>query len=61
MIGTIKEGNWSEQKSKLKGMFLELTDGNLLSAEETRDQIIIKLQKELDMTKEDIETFIANM
>ena len=55
------EGDWNEQKSKLKQRFSELTDSDLLLEEEEKDKLISRLQIKLGKTKDEITTILADL
>ncbi|WP_035671980.1 general stress protein CsbD [Flavobacterium sp. 83] len=55
------EGNWEEQKGKLKQKFAALTDNDLLFKESMKDEMIRKLQIKLGKTKEELLTVIKNL
>jgi uncharacterized protein YjbJ (UPF0337 family) len=48
------KGNWNEQKGKLKQMFAELTDNDLMFEEGKQDEMMGKLQAKLGKTKEEL-------
>lgn len=54
-------GNWSEQKDKLKAKFITLTDSDLDYEEGKRDEMLEKVQVKLGKTKEELETIIAGL
>ncbi len=51
-------GNWNEQKGKLKQRFAILTDNNLMFPEGKRDEMMGKLQISLGKTKEELNALI---
>lgn len=53
-------GNWEEQKDKLKQKFTALTDNDLLFEEGKKEEIIEKLQLQLGKTKEEIYKIIGS-
>ncbi len=55
------EGNWNEQKGKLKQKFANLTDDDLLLAEGKEDEMLGRIQKKLGKTKEEITKIIADL
>ncbi|MCC5929979.1 MAG: CsbD family protein [Cyclobacteriaceae bacterium] len=61
MNKTSVKGNWNEQKGKLKQMFANLTDDDLMFAEGKRDEMIGKLQKKLGKSKEELEKLISGL
>jgi len=54
MNTTELNGNWNEQKGKLKQKFANLTDDDLMFAEGKKDEMLGKLQKKLEKTKEEL-------
>lgn len=48
------EGNWNEQKGKLKQKFAKLTDDDLMFEEGKKDEMLGKLQIKLGKTKEEL-------
>ena len=54
----IKE-NWEEQKRKLKQKFAALTDGDLLFVKGKREEMLVKLQKKLGKSQEELNKIIA--
>lgn len=53
------KGNWNEQKGKLKQMFSNLTDNDLMFAEGKKDEMLGKLQIKLGKSKEELEKILA--
>lgn len=53
-------GNWEEQKDKLKQKFTALTDNDLLFEDGKKEEIIEKLQLQLGKTKEEIYKIIGS-
>ena len=47
-------GNWNEQKGKLKQKFAALTDNDFLFQEGKEDEMWGKIQKKLGKTKEEL-------
>jgi uncharacterized protein YjbJ (UPF0337 family) len=56
---TTVNGNWNEQKGKLKQKFAVLTDNDLLFEEGKKDEMLGKLQVKLGKTKEELNSIIA--
>ena len=54
MNTTEVKGNWNEQKGKLKQLFANLTDDDLMFAEGKKDEMLGKLQIKLGKTKEEL-------
>ncbi len=48
------EGNWEEQKGKLKQKFAKLTDNDLLFLEGKKEEMMGKLEIKLGKTKEEL-------
>ena len=61
MNTTTLEGNWNEQKGKLKQQFAQLTDDDLLFAEGTKDEMLGKLQIKLGKSKEELRKIISGL
>jgi uncharacterized protein YjbJ (UPF0337 family) len=59
MNKTELEGNWNEQKGKLKQKFAVLTDNDLMFDEGKKEEMIGKLQVKLGKTKEELHEIIA--
>jgi uncharacterized protein YjbJ (UPF0337 family) len=53
------KGNWSEQKSKLKEKFSNLTDADLRYEDGKKDEMLSNLQVKLGKTKEELTAIIA--
>jgi uncharacterized protein YjbJ (UPF0337 family) len=53
------EGNWNEQKGKLKQQFATLTDNDLMFAEGKKDEMLGKLQIKLGKSKEELHKIIS--
>jgi uncharacterized protein YjbJ (UPF0337 family) len=54
-------GNWNEQKGKLKQKFATLTDNDLLFADGKKDEMLGKLQVRLGKTKEELHKIIESL
>ena len=54
MNTTELNGNWQEQKGKLKQKFAALTDNDLLFTEGKKEEMIGRLQIKLGKTKEEL-------
>ena len=54
-------GNWNEQKGKLKQKFATLTDNDLLFADGKKDEMLGKLQVKLGKTKEELHKIIESL
>jgi uncharacterized protein YjbJ (UPF0337 family) len=61
MNSTEPQGNWEEQKGKLKQKFAALTENDFLFKEGMKDEMIRKLQIKLGKTKEDLLKIIKNL
>jgi uncharacterized protein YjbJ (UPF0337 family) len=55
------KGSWKEQKDKLKQRIADLTDNDLLSAENTKKEMFDILQKKLGKTKKEIQRILARL
>lgn len=51
--------NWIEQKLKLKERFAKLTDTDLLFDKGRKEEMLLKLQYKLGMTKEELSAIIT--
>jgi uncharacterized protein YjbJ (UPF0337 family) len=58
MNTTELNGNWNEQKGKLKQKFASLTDNDLLFIEGKKDEMLGRLQVKLGKTKEELHKLI---
>ena len=54
-------GNWNEQKGKLKQKFAILVDNDLLFAAGKKDEMLGKLQVKLGKTKEELHKIIGSL
>ena len=61
MNKTEVEGNWNEQKGKLKQKFAELTDNDLMYEEGKKDEWLGKLQIKLGKSKEELNKIISSL
>jgi uncharacterized protein YjbJ (UPF0337 family) len=61
MNTTEMNGNWIEQKGRLKQRFAILTDNDLMFIEGRKEQMFGKLQKKLGKTKEELLKIIAGL
>jgi uncharacterized protein YjbJ (UPF0337 family) len=59
MNSTQVQGNWNEQKGKLKQKFAILTDNDLMFDEGKRNEMIGRLQIKLGKTKEELKKIIT--
>jgi uncharacterized protein YjbJ (UPF0337 family) len=55
------EGNWNEQKGKLKQKFAALTDNDLLFIKGKKEEMMGKLQLKLGKTKEELLKIIEKL
>jgi|688.fasta_scaffold355646_3 uncharacterized protein YjbJ (UPF0337 family) len=53
------KGNWSEQKTKLKAKFSNLTDADLQYENGKKDEMLTKIHVKLGKTKEELASIIA--
>jgi uncharacterized protein YjbJ (UPF0337 family) len=51
--------NWKERKERLKLKFASLTDNDLMFEEGKKEQMLVKLQNKLGMTKDELIKIIA--
>ncbi len=56
-----KEGNWNEQKRKLKKQFPDLTDRDLMYWDGKKDKMLEKLQVKLGKSRNELDAIIAAM
>lgn len=61
MNTTELEGNWDEQKGKLKQKFAALTDNDLLFAEGKKEEMLGRVQVKLGKTKEELFKIIGKL
>jgi len=54
-------GNWNEQKGKLKQKFAALTENELLFTEGKKEEMLGRLQITLGKTKEELAAIIASL
>ena len=59
MNTTQLQGNWNEQKGKLKQKFATLTDNDLMFEEGKKDEMLGKLQIKLGKTKEELQKVMS--
>ncbi len=55
------KGNWNEMKGKLKQKYSALTDDDLMYAEGKEDELIGKLQKKLNLGREEVENELSKL
>ncbi len=55
------EGNWNEQKGKLKKAFAVLTDNDLMFEEGKKDEMLGRIQIKLGKTKDEFDKFMASL
>ena len=54
-------GNWDEQKGKLKQKFAMLTDNDVLLLEGKKDEMLGRLQIKLGKTKDELQKIISEL
>ena len=59
MNSTMINGNWIEQKGKLKQKFAALTDNDLLFEQGMKEEMLGKLQAKLGKSREEIVAIFA--
>lgn len=59
MNTTELNGNWNEQKGKLKQKYASLTDNDLLFAEGKKEEMLGRLQVKLGKTKDELHKIIS--
>ena len=52
------KGNWNELKGNLKQKFADLTDDDLLFAEGKEDELLVRLEKKLGKSRDELERTI---
>lgn len=55
------EGNWHEQKGKLKQAFAILTDNDLMYEKGKKEEMMGKIQIKLGKTKEELHKIISEL
>lgn len=55
------DGNWEEQKTKLKEKFAALNDNDLLFKKDRKEEMLKKLQIELGKTREELLKIIEEL
>jgi uncharacterized protein YjbJ (UPF0337 family) len=55
------KGNWDVHKGKLKQMFANLTDDDLLFVEGKKDEMLGKLEIKLGKSKSELDTIISTL
>lgn len=61
MNTTELQGNWNEQKGKLKQKFALLTDNDMIFADGKKEEMLGRLQIKLGKTKEELHKIIAEL
>lgn len=61
MNTTQLNGNWEQQKGKLKQKFAMLTDNDLLFTEGKKEEMLGRIQVKLSKTKEELQKIIAGL
>jgi len=61
MNTTELNGNWNEQKAKLKQKFAVLTDNDLMLLEGKKEELLGKLQIKLGKSKEELQKIISEI
>lgn len=61
MSTTQLEGDWEDQKAKLKQKFAVLTENNILFTEDKKEEMIKKLQTKLGRTREELLKIIERL
>ena len=55
------KGNWNEVKGKAKQQYADLTDDDLLYEEGKDDELLVRLQKKMGKTKEEVKSWIERL
>jgi len=58
---TVIKGNWNEQKGKLKQMYANLTDDDLLFKEGKSDEMLGRLQLRLGKSRDELIKIIEGL
>lgn len=58
---TESDGNWEEQKGKLKQKFAELTENDLLYATGKKDEMLSRIEIKLGKSKEELYKIISGL
>lgn len=53
--------NWSEQKAKLKLKFAALTDSDLFFQENKKEEMLLKIQLKLNISREQLSAIISTI
>lgn len=61
MNTTELQGNWNEQKGKLKQKFAVLTDNDLMLVEGKQEELLGRLQIKLGKTKEELQKIMTEL
>lgn len=61
MNSLIIKGNWNELSGKLKQLFANLTDDDLLFIEGKEEELLGRLQQKLGKTKEELREIISKL
>lgn len=57
----ILTGNWAEQKIILKKRITDLTNSKILFSEGNKEELILKLEKKLGKTQEELKKIIGEL
>lgn len=55
------KGEWNEVKGKIKQIYGDLTDDDLVYVEGKHDELLGRLQKKLGKSKEELRNFIESL
>lgn len=55
------EGNWNEQKGKLKQKFADLTDNDLMLLDGKKDELFGRFQMKFGKTEEELQKIMATL
>jgi uncharacterized protein YjbJ (UPF0337 family) len=61
MAGLKLKGEWNEVKGKIKQVYGDLTDDDLIYVEGKHDELLGRLQKKLGKSKQEIVAFIEGL
>jgi uncharacterized protein YjbJ (UPF0337 family) len=57
----ILTGNWAEQKMILKKRIIDLTESKILFSEGKKEELLLRLEKKLGKTKEELKKIIGEL
>ena len=54
-------GSWNEVKGKMKKQYASLTDNDLMYEEGKDDELVVRIQKKIGKSKEEVEKWIESL